>query len=195
MEAMSSGAGHLGKDNDTMGTNIIEPRAQPVLHGEEHQPVLGEDDHQPVLVQEEHQPVLGEDDHQPVLFQEEPQLVAEEQHEPDEDQPKKVSVAKKKKKTWQEAAAAAGVVTMVRDDEVVFNSTKKKTPLQYRMQKPQIKESTKPLNMAEKKLFKEAFNTDKSRLYKRHPKYGKKRNFIIIVEDSVLGKGAQSMGS
>ena len=176
MEAMSSEVGHLGEDNDTMGTNIIEPRAQPVLHGEEHQPVLGEDDHQSVLVQEEHQ------------------LVAEEQHEPDEDQPKKVSVAKKKKKTWQEAAAAAGVVTMVRDDEVVFNSTKKKTPLQYRMQKPQIKESAKPLNMAEKKLFKEAFNTDKSRLYKRHPKYGKKRNFIIIVEDSVLGKGAQTNG-
>ena len=163
MEAMSSGAGHLGKDNDTMGTNIIEPRAQPVLHGEKHQPVLGEDDHQPVLVQEEHQPVLGEDDHQPVLFQEEPQLVAEEQHEPDKEEPKRVSVAPK---TLQEAAAAAGVVTMVRDDEVVFNSSKKKkTPLEYRMQKPQIKESAKPLNMAEKKLFKEAFNTDKFCLF------------------------------
>ena len=49
MEPMSSEVGHLGEDNDTMGTNIIEPRAQPVLHGEEHQPVLGEDDHQPVL--------------------------------------------------------------------------------------------------------------------------------------------------
>ena len=33
-----------------------------------------------------------------------------------------------------------------------------------------------------------------SRLYKRHPKYGKKRNFIIIVEDSVLGRGAQTNG-
>ena len=98
-------------------------------------------------------------------------------------------------KTLQEAAAAAGVVTMVRDDEVVFNSSKKKkTPLEYRMQKPRIKESAKPLNMAEKKLFKEAFNTDKSRLFKRHPKYGKERNFIIIVEDSVLGKGAQTNG-
>ena len=51
-------------------------------------------------------------------------------------------------------------------------STKKKTPLEYRMQQPQIKESAKPLTMTEKKLFKEAFNTDKSRLYKRHPKYG-----------------------
>ena len=74
MEAMSSG---VGKDDDTMGTNIFEPGAQPVLHGEEHQPVLGE---------VEHQPVLGEV---------EPQLVAEEQHEPNEDQPRRVSVAPK----------------------------------------------------------------------------------------------------
>ena len=65
---MSSGVGKVGKDDDTMGTNIFEPGAQPVLHGEEHQPVPGEV---------------------------EPQLVAEEQHEPDEDQPKKVSVAPK----------------------------------------------------------------------------------------------------
>ena len=151
---MYSGVGHLGKDDDTMGTNIFEPGAQPVLHGEEHQPVLGE---------VEHQPVLGEAEHQPVLDQEEPQLVAEEQHEPNEDQPKRVSAAPK---TLQEAAAAAGVVTMVREDEVVFNpSTKKKTPLEYRMEKPKIKESTKPFNMAEKKLFKEAFNTDKFRLF------------------------------
>ena len=65
---MYSGVGHLGKDDDTMGTNIFEPGAQPVLNGEEHQPVLGEV---------------------------EPQLVAEEQHEPNEDQPKRVSVAQK----------------------------------------------------------------------------------------------------
>ena len=107
MEAMYSGVGHLGKDDDTMGTNIFEPRAQHVLHREEHQPVLGE---------VEHQPVLGEV---------EPQLVAEEQHEPNEDQPKRVSAAPK---TWQEAAAAAGVVTMVREDEVVINPSKKKKP-------------------------------------------------------------------
>ena len=133
---MYSGVSHLGKDDDKMGTNIIEPGAQPVLGEVEHQPVLGEV---------------------------EPQLVAEEQHEPNKDQPKRVSVAPK---TWQEAAAAAGVVTMVREDEVVINpSKKKKTPLEYRMQKPRIKESAKPLNMAEKKLFKEAFNTDKFRLF------------------------------
>ena len=60
-------------------------------------------------------------------------------------------------KTWQEAAAAAGIVTMVREDKVVVNpSTKKKTPLEYRMQQPQIKESEKPLSMAEKTLLKKA---------------------------------------
>ena len=82
-------------------------------------------------------------------------------------------------KTWQEAAVAAGVVAMVRDDEVVVNSsdgssTRKKTPLEYRIQQPQIKESAKQLTMAEKSIF-----TVKSRLYKRQPKYGMKRNFII----------------
>ena len=109
MEAMSSGVGKVGKDDDTMGTNIFEPGAQPVLHGEEHQPVLGEVEHQPGLGEVEHQPDLGDVEHQ---------LVAEEQHEPNENQPKRVSVAPK---TWQEAARAAGVVTMVREDEVVIN--------------------------------------------------------------------------
>ena len=68
MEAMSSGVGHIGKDEDTMGRKILEPRAQPVLDEEEHQSVLDE---------------------------EEPQLVVEEPHEPDEDEPKRVSVAQK----------------------------------------------------------------------------------------------------
>ena len=83
---MSSGVGHLGKDKDTMGRKILEPRAQPVLDEEDHQPVLGE---------EEHQPVLGEEEHQSVLDEEEPQLVVEEPHEPDEDEPKRVSLAQK----------------------------------------------------------------------------------------------------
>ena len=65
MEAMYSGVGHLGKDEDTMGRKILEPRAQPVLD------------------EEEHQPVLGEEEHQSVLDEEEPQLVVEEPHEPD----------------------------------------------------------------------------------------------------------------
>ena len=84
---MSSGVGHLGKDKDTMGRKILEPRAQSVLDEEDHQPVLGE---------EEHQPVLGEEEHQSVLDEEEPQLVVEEPHEPDEDEPKRVSVAPKR---------------------------------------------------------------------------------------------------
>ena len=66
---MSSGVGHLGKDKDTMGRKILEPRAQPVLDEEEHQSVLDE---------------------------EEPKLDVEEPHEPDEDEPKRVSVAPKR---------------------------------------------------------------------------------------------------
>ena len=46
----------------------------------------------------------------------------------------------------------------------------------------------------EKKLFKEAFITDKACLFKRQTKYKKERNFIVIVEDNVLGKGAQTNG-
>ena len=91
-------------------------------------------------------------------------------------------------KTWQEAAVAAGVVAMVRDDEVVVNSsdgssTRKKTPLEYRIQQPQIKESAKQLTMAEKSIF-----TVKSRLYKRQPKYGMKRNFIINSREKLPRK-------
>ena len=36
LETMSGGVGHLGKDEDTMGRKILEPRAQPVLDEEEH---------------------------------------------------------------------------------------------------------------------------------------------------------------
>ena len=36
-----------------------------------------------------------------------------------------------------------------------------------------------------KKMFKEAFDTDKTRLEKRHAKYDKPVNFLILVEDNV----------
>ena len=71
------------------------------------------------------------------------------------------------KRTWGETAAAAGVLTMVREGEafgeVIENpSKKKKTPKQFRSQDPKVIEQGKPLTMAEKKLFKEAF-TDKDK--------------------------------
>ena len=64
-------------------------------------------------------------------------------------------------KTWQETAAAAGVVTMVREDvqeeetplshlNLAEKSLKKKTPLQYRKEEPKLKDSEKPLTLAEK---------------------------------------------
>ena len=106
------------------------------------------------------------------------------------------------KKTWSETAAAAGVLTIVQadaqgiDDEEVLHhdATKKKTPKQYRCQQPKLKDVGKKLTMPEKKLFKEAFITDKDRLHKRQQKFSKERNFIIIMEDNVLGKGAATSG-
>ena len=73
-------------------------------------------------------------------------------------------------------------------------SSKKKTPKQYRNQEPKLKYIGKKLSMPEKKLFKEAFITDKDRLHKRQHKYNKERNFIVIMEDNVLGKGAATSG-
>ena len=105
------------------------------------------------------------------------------------------------KLTWSQTAAAAGVVTMVQaDGEVIGDelsekeSGKKKTPKQYRNREPKLKDIGKKLSMPEKKLFKEAFITDKDRLHKRQQKYNKERNFIVIMEDNVLGKGAATSG-
>ena len=106
------------------------------------------------------------------------------------------------KKTLSEVAAAAGVLTMVQadaqgiDDEEVLHhdATKKKTRKQYRCQQPKLKDVGKKLTMPEKKLFKEAFITDKDRLHKRQQKFSKERYFIIIMEDNVLGKGAATSG-
>ena len=44
---------------------------------------------------------------------------------------------------------------------------KKKTPKQYRCQPPEVKGIGKQLTVAEKKLFKVAFNTDKAHFHKR----------------------------
>ena len=37
-------------------------------------------------------------------------------------------------------------------------------------------------------MFKESFNTDKSRLEKRQSKYKRPQNFLLIVEDNVHSK-------
>ena len=105
------------------------------------------------------------------------------------------------RKSWIETAAAAGVVTMVQangENAVEENpncekDAKKKTPKQYRCQPPKVKTGNQ-LTVAEKKLFKEAFNTDKARLHKRQQKFQKEPNFLIIMEDNILGPGAATSG-
>ena len=62
---------------------------------------------------------------------------------------------------------------------------KKKSLKEMRTGPVKRKESSVKLTESEKKMFKEAFNTDKTRLEKRHAKYDKPANFLILVEDNV----------
>ena len=102
------------------------------------------------------------------------------------------------KRTWLQTAAAAGVLAMVREGEALgeeeLPSKKKKTPKQLRSQEPKVIPEGRKLTMAEKKLFKEGFLTDKGRLHKRQKKFNKPANFILIMPDNVLGSGAPSSG-
>ena len=102
------------------------------------------------------------------------------------------------KRTWLQTAAAAGVLAMVREGEALGEEElppkKKKTPKQLRSQEPKVIPEGRKLTMAEKKLFKEGFLTDKGRLHKRQKKFNKPANFILIMADNVLGSGAPSSG-
>lgn len=93
------------------------------------------------------------------------------------------------KRTWLQTAAAAGVLAMVREGEALgeeeLPSKKKKTPKQLRSQEPKVIPEGRKLTMAEKKLFKEGFLTDKGRLHKRQKKFNKPANFILIMPDNV----------
>ena len=93
------------------------------------------------------------------------------------------------KQTWLQTAAAAGVLAMVREGEALgkeeFPSKKKKTPQQLMSQEPKFIEEGREPTMAEKKLFKEGFLTDKGRLHKRQKKFNKPANFILIMPDNV----------
>ena len=61
----------------------------------------------------------------------------------------------------------------------------KKTPKEYRTEAPKRKAEGAPLTNSEKKMFKEAFNTDKARLAKRQVKFNRAANFLILVEDNI----------
>ena len=96
--------------------------------------------------------------------------------------------------SWMETAARAGVLTSVtRINEEESNCTampllkKKKTAKQYRLTSPKVKENLK-ITPSDKKMFKESFNTDKSRLEKRQSKYNLPPNCLLIVEDNIHSK-------
>ena len=103
-------------------------------------------------------------------------------------------VWKSKPTSWRDAAAAAGVLTFAAANDGVFHQqngggdivkTKRKTPKQNRTAPMKRKLDTAKFTESEKKMFKEAFNTDKSRLEKRQTRYDRPANFLILVEDNL----------
>ena len=49
--------------------------------------------------------------------------------------------------------------------------------------------SKEKISMSNKKMFKEAWNKDKSRLEKRQVKYNRPQNFLLTLEDNVHEAG------
>ena len=118
-------------------------------------------------------------------------------------------------KSWDEVVAAAGGLLVVpstddlgdssTDDDVQDNgldeeapadhpegggTKKKKTPREYRTEKPKrMAEDT--ISSSNKKMFKESWNTDKARFEKRQIKYNKPQNFLLILEDNVHQAGQE----
>ena len=104
--------------------------------------------------------------------------------------------------SWMETAARAGVITMVTRTaeeesgvpQTMTQKTKKKTPKEYRTEAPKRKADGAALTNSEKKMFKEAFNTDKARLAKRQVKFNRAANFLILVEDNIHEGAALTAG-
>ena len=108
-----------------------------------------------------------------------------------------------RQKSWQEAAREAGVILISEEDhlgvvegeadetvevEVEVKETpkekgKRKKPKESRTEMKVMTEDK--VSESNKKTFKEAFNTDKSRLEKRQSKYSKPQNFLLLLEDNV----------
>lgn len=107
--------------------------------------------------------------------------------------------AKATASSWREVAAAAGVTLVEAGENLEQNDDilqkKKKTLKEMRTASVKRKQSTGKITESEKKLFKEAFNTDKTRLDKRHAKYNKKPNFLLLVEDNVHEAGPCGAGT
>ena len=100
----------------------------------------------------------------------------------------------KQPQSWTEAAKAAGVLvpsSQEQFDQVIVEtapkkSATKKTPKEYRLEEPKKKASS-ILSKFDKKNFKEAFITDKSRFLKRQPKYNRSKKILI-------GSGSETAG-
>ena len=84
-----------------------------------------------------------------------------------------------------------GIDEEVPADQVEGNGTKKKkTPLEYRTEKPK-RMAGDTISNSNKKMFKESWNTDKARFEKRQVKYNKPQNFLLILEDNIHQAGQE----
>ena len=85
------------------------------------------------------------------------------------------------------------------DNLACQRTRKKKTPKEYRLAQPRVLAGAdSKISKNSRKLFKEAFNTDKARLNKRQPKFKRERDFLLIMRDNIheagLEQSAQSAG-
>ena len=80
------------------------------------------------------------------------------------------------------------------EDETNIGKRKKKTPKEYRMEAPKMYNNlksglSKKISKNNRKMFKESWNTDKSRLQKRQPKFDRRQNFLVLMEDNIHEQG------
>jgi len=82
------------------------------------------------------------------------------------------------------------------DDTVTVEETsvKKKTPKERRSASTSVKKDE--LKNMDKRNFKENFNTDKTRLEKRHLKFDRPQDFLLLVKDSIheVSGGSKTAG-
>ena len=103
----------------------------------------------------------------------------------DEDEDNGVTQSREEHQTHQVSHSSDDPEETAKEES---SKKKKKTPLQYRtMQPKRMAEET--ISSSNKKMFKEAWNTDKSRMEKRQVKYNKPQNFLLILEDNIHQSG------
>ena len=83
----------------------------------------------------------------------------------------------------------SGTIEQVENASPERRKRKRKTPKESRLAEPKILVDGEKCSKSNRKNFKESFNTDKSRLEKRQPKFKREQNFLLIVQDNIHETG------